>query len=77
MNVEQSLDQQVEVGGGAGLCAPGPRPLGFMLSEFDIPEEQGNVVVLYEVCWFSLATYEQFWLAEQKISSPHTFTRIL
>lgn len=50
MNVEQSLDQQVEVGGGAGLCAPGPRPFGFMLSEFDIPEEQGNVVVLYEVC---------------------------
>lgn len=50
MTVEQSLDQQVEVGRGAGLCAPGPRPFGFMLSEFGIPEEQGNVVVLYEVC---------------------------
>lgn len=23
----------------------------------DIPEELGNVVALYEVCWFSLASY--------------------
>lgn len=49
-NVEQSLDQQVEVGGGAQSCGPGPCPFGFVLSEFDIPEERGNVVVLYEVC---------------------------
>lgn len=51
--------------------------LVFTLSEFDIPEERGNVVVLYEACLFSRATYEQFWLTEQKISPPHTFTRIL
>lgn len=43
----------------------------------DIPEELGNVVVLYEVGWFSLASYEQFWSAEQKISSPRTFQWIL
>lgn len=40
----------MEVGEEAESCGPGPRPFGFMLSEFDIPEERGNVVVLYEVC---------------------------
>lgn len=31
------------------LCVPSPRPL-LRVVQVDIPEEQGNVVVLYEVC---------------------------
>ena len=31
---------------------------GSMLAQVDIPEEPGNVVVLYEICWFSLARSE-------------------
>lgn len=30
-------------------CAPSPRPL-LRVVQVDIPEERGNVVVLYEVC---------------------------
>lgn len=42
---------------------------GSMLALVDIPEEPGNVVVLYEICWFSLARSERPRRAENLITT--------